>query len=306
MKKTLRIYFLNILERDLGVIASSVQVKNLFRTIETIPLTKDSTQSRVLVLNDNVYYLLTPADDKSIPSYPNCISGVFVKDRHFNYPYESSILCELSKLTLKTDSNTIAEMTYFLIDLDLSILLWVNNRYVAGFSRLDSYLNTISKLGIDDAPEIELMSILRRDAYFQLEQSDLVKKLVLKASTTTDKQILPEVGDILRRVETLVETPSGSVKNIEISISFNSDITAKQRKRIKSFIKKIVGGKNLDKAQAQVITDNRIDDIDFINDQLMVTEQVTLSGKYTDYNIIFDMLYSHLENKKAQIKDEYR
>jgi hypothetical protein len=307
MKKTLRIHFLNILEKDTDSIASSVLIKKLFKTIEAIPLRKDSNQSRVLTLADNVYYLLTSTDDKSVPTYPNCITGIFVKDRHFNYPYESNTLCELSKLTLKKDSNTIAEMTYFLIDLDLSILLWVSNRYVAGFSRFDSYINTICRFGTDETQEIELMSLLRKDAYDQLQKSDLIKKLVFKASTTIDKLITNEDGDILRKVDMLDDLPSDSVvKNIEVSISFIGETSEKQRKSIKAYILNMVSNKQLDKAHAKVVIDDKLDDIDFFNDQLMVTEQVSLSGKYTDYQIIFDMLHSHLESKKALISKEYR
>lgn len=307
MKKNLRVYFLNVLEKETSALLTKDLIQNLFNAICSIPLKKDTAHSRVSNLSDNVFYLLTSTDDKSIPSYPNCITGVFVKDRHFNYPYESSILCELSKLSLKKDSNTIAEMTYFLIDLDLSILLWVSNRYVAGFSRFDNYLNTVSKFGTEDTPEIELTSILRKDAYDQLEHSDLVKKVILKASTTIDKLITNDDGNILDKIDLLGEIPSGSVvKNIEVSISFKSEISDKQKKGIKSFIKNMVDSRQLDKAHAKILIDDRLDEIDFFNNQLMVTEQVSLSGKYTDYQIIFDMLYKHLESKRELIREEYR
>lgn len=153
---------------------------------------------------------------------------------------------------------------------------------------------------------------IRKDQQLGLEKtpeehSDLVKKVILKASTTIDKLITNDDGNILDKIDLLGEIPSGSVvKNIEVSISFKSEISDKQKKGIKSFIKNMVDSRQLDKAHAKILIDDRLDEIDFFNNQLMVTEQVSLSGKYTDYQIIFDMLYKHLESKRELIREEYR
>ena len=307
-KKTLRMFFLDIQEKGNSALVKKTDIQEIFETIYSTPLEKNKQPSRVVEMDDNVYYLITNRDDEKITSYDNCISGLFVKDRHFNYPYESDILCKLSRLSLQQESNTIAELTYFLVDLDLSLLLWVRNHNVAGFSRLCQYINIVSSFSNSEHTKIELVTLFKNDAHNKLKKSDSVKQLTFKTSSFVDEIISKKGGNIVSQVRLLELLHPESVNNIEIKISFKPKLIATERKDIKQVIARFLGDKRgeLDKAQAKVIINDKVDEIDFLNSELFVTEQVTLTGKYTDFKKVFDIMYKHLLDKRSFIIDKYR
>ncbi len=308
-KKVLRTYFLNVLHKDESNLLTKKEIESLFHTISLIPLGKNKNNSRVSEIQKGIYYMVLSSDDDNIPAFDNCITGLFVKDRHFNYPYESNGSCELSKLILKDEDNTIAEMTYFLIYPELSIALWVSNRYVAGYNRFAIYLNKLvqSQNDVTEA-EIDLHAILSNDALEILNNATQIRNILFKTSLPVDQMLDNEGGDILDKFNRLVElNSSSSVKSYEINMSIKPNLELTKTDKLKEMITNLFKKRSLfDKARARVVIDDSFEELDFIDDQLVIQEKLDLTGRYTDYKIIFEELYDQLQEKKQLIREEYR
>lgn len=308
-KKVLRTYFLNVISNDTNGLASKEEIESLFKVISSMPLKKNQDNSRVSETQSGTYYMVLSCDDRNIPAYKDCITGLFVKDRHFNYPYESNGSCELSKLILKDEDNTIAEMTYFLIYPQLSVALWVSNRYVAGYNRFKDYINgLINYQNEARETEIDLHAILNNDALENLKNAEEIRNIIFKTSLPVNQMFDDEDGNILSKMNRLIESdiPS-SVKGYEIRISIKPDLQRTTIDNLKDVIKDLFGKRiSFDKARARVVIDDSVEEIDFIDDQLVITEKLDLTGKYTDYKIIFDELHEQLNAKKQLILDKYR
>jgi hypothetical protein len=87
--------------------------------------------------------LMFQADFPEIPSPARSayIPGLFIKRRTFNYPYENNDTGNLFQISLSDEDNELAEVTFFVIDTSLRVLMFISNPYVGAISSLEAYFN---------------------------------------------------------------------------------------------------------------------------------------------------------------------
>jgi hypothetical protein len=301
------VYFLDVSKSDPEEPLSEAELDQLFSTINAIPLKKerdnDKDASRVVELDGNVYYLITNNDDKRIPTYKDCITGLFVKDRKFNYPYASDENCVLTEILLSNDKNSISEVTFFLIDKKLSTMLWVSNRYVSSFYKLSKYIKLLDKssCGFDT---IKLAPFERDNQNDRLDKAQTIKKYDLRLCSdiadlininqTSDAQ-LKDFHDVLN---------NRTVKYVDIKFTFNTK--SDQKGIISKLIKTLSKKEGVKKANVTIKSGDSQDVIDMLCDDFLVFTTIEYGGKYISYDSIFDKLKAELDSKRKEISQHYR
>lgn len=306
-KKTLKTFFLNMKDRGVSRSLKNTEIVDMFNVVSSFSLDKSQTpNSRVIELDNNVYYMILDSDDSNIPKYNNCITGLFVKDREYNYPYESDGNCSLSELVLSNKGDTIAEVTYFEIDTSISTMLWISNRYVAGFSKMYTYINILLDLASSKLPRLDLITYSRTDADNRFLQASRVKSYIFK-TTGKLEDLIPRTKSTLGRIREFENIDTEDVINyIEVKFSFVPDVNKKGIKAQKQIIRDVQKDFSLEKSEAVVIVDDQSQDINFLDDQFVLSEVIEINERYTNFKIIFSHLHSQLSEQRPKIIREYR
>lgn len=306
-KKTLKTYFLDFKVREINRTLTALEITNIFDYIRLLPLDKElAIGSRVLEIDQSVYYMVLSDDNDSIPTYENCISGIFVKDRAYNYPYESNNSCDLTELTLSRVDDKIAEITYFILDKDISTMLWISNRYVAGFSKLYLYINMLLNQTQSQLPRVEMSTFTRPDAEQRFDRAVGVKSYCLK-TTGLISHLIPYAQTTLDREREFQGLSLENIVNyIEIKLSFVTNTGELNRSAQKEIVKCLKRDYELVKSEAKVVIDDQSQDIDFIDDSFILTQEIEISERYTNYSTLFQVLYNQLLRQKENIRRQYR
>lgn len=307
-KKDIKILFLDCVERDGNRILGENHLVSAFDFLGQLSLDKQNTAgSRVLTLNQNRYYMILANDvPDMLPTYNGLINGLFVKDREYSYPYESDLHCKLSQLNLDDEECNIAEVTYFLVDPVLSVLLWVSNRYVAGFNRLAEYINTLLSVNPSNSiPELHFHMFPREGAEQLLDRAEIIKKFNI-CLTDSFIGIRPRNQTTSEAIEFTDNISNRDINRVELTFYFEKGLPGDHYNRIKETIKHLVSKADVTKAEAKVNIDDSSKDINFIRNDMIISENITLTGKYTDHRLIFDLLSQHHSNQRQHIQSRFR
>lgn len=301
--KSMRVFFLDVSKRDSNEPFKGAELTRLFDVINTIPLKKENDVTRVVEIDGNVFYLITSKDDKRIPNYTDCITGLFVKDRKFNYPYTSNENCELAEILLSNDKESISEVTFFLIDTKLSAMLWISNRYVSSFNKLTTYISLLDK-GTASIDSIHLAPFLRANQNDRLDRAKYIKSYTLRLCSD-----IADLINVNQSSDAQLKDFQNAIKNhmvnyVDVKFTFNHD--PDQKGIINRFIKVFSRKDGVDKAQVSVNKDDTQDVIDMLCDEFMVFTKIEYEDKYIPYESIFNKLKIELDMKKAEIIRRYR
>ena len=306
-KKVLKTFFLNMKEREANRTLSYDNIDNMFRELGKVTLDKKSSNlNRVLELDNSVFYMILGSDDPSIPSFKGCITGLFVKDREYNYPYESNDKCKLTELMLSKKDDKIAEVTYFLIDPNISTMLWISNRYVSGFSKMYQYINTLLDQANSKLPRLDLLTYSRSDAEDRFMHASRVKTFTFK-TTGNISELIPRTKSTLERTKEFDQIDSNRVINyVEVKFSFVPGLGDKSTQAQKQIIRDVQEQFNLQKSEASVVVDDQSQDIDFLDDKLVLSQVIEINERYTNFVEIFKHLHDQLVENKQSIIRNYR
>jgi hypothetical protein len=322
-KKVFKVLFFRIFkcdtkEENLAQLTSR-ELTEILTAIQELPLDIGQIPSRYSGngTNDDDFAVIFPNDNKKIPKLPGFWSGVFIRRRNSNYPFEEDGEGNLMELKLSDDSNEIAEMACFLIDVEKGILLWQSNRSVSGFNRFADYLTDTFRKAKDRA-QAKVKSADKKDFYSPLIIGD--KKAKIDFQYVINKEAISEFENDMEKIKSVSFKISGDMQELESLVSEKKSVrddllnlikTANQSgaasleysiKAVKSteLKKSFISGifqllkDKLPSAGRHFQITGQIDDesrtLDLINDKLYYQTEIEISGRYLPAKKIFAKL----------------
>ncbi len=332
-QKKVKIYFLDLSRKGEDKALAQQEIKDIFGHLENKILKKSTKEnhvenSRVKKNDDNYFYLITNNDDSSlIAKHNKYILGIFAKDRHFNYPYKSNETCQLVRLPFindDDDKNAITETTFFLVNPKLSVILWLSNRNVSSYTKLEEYLNFM----IADCENINfdvcINPLIRTSSFTRLLESNALKAIEFTYTgqitgingilATLDKDIdvveTSENKEIpIRKIQTKITLDQSCKGIMEKGVSFINAIKRLREKdcdlKLKATVK---NSEDVTKLPQQ--TNKKVNDqtkvIDLIEDKYVVTSTLRLEGKYNDVQRVHNLLINNMDRTNEEIKKDFR
>lgn len=144
-KKSLTAHFFTI-EKMIGAELNTITKSELelaLNAISNLNLDRNNNPSRYYNDGQDERCLMFRSDMAEIPkpSKDTYIPGLFIKRRTSNYPYENNDTGKLFQIQLSDEGNELAEVTFFIIDTSLRVLMFVSNPYVGSISSFGGYIN---------------------------------------------------------------------------------------------------------------------------------------------------------------------
>jgi hypothetical protein len=220
-KKAFTVYFFSI-EKMIGVEQKLISKKELavmVASIQRLSMDRHSTSSRYYDNGKDERYVVFQSDRNDIPEPNNksYVPGLFIKRRTSNYPYENDDSGNLFPIKLSDDENKLAEVTFFVIDTSLRVLLFVSNKYVGSSSAFEEYIN--KKLSGDN----------RQDKHV-LQNTDKRIALPFIINENPEKEF-----DLMVDVSTMELRVAGSLPLLESLLVNDNNSSAQSMKTLAQF-----------------------------------------------------------------------
>lgn len=323
-KKTFTAYFHSI-EKSVGaeqVMVTKDELISAIDSIRSLVLDKSISLSRFYDNGKDERCIIFRSDHEYIPATKNkdYLPGLFIKRRSSNYPYENNDKGDLLKIKLADDNNELAEITYFIIDMSLCVLLLVNNKYVGSSTAFEEYLNNRINENAKTSPEKQ---IFEKDM-----ETRIVLPFIINEDPEKEFNSMVNISSFELRIAGSLEfleyfidnKRNGSAKTIKnliqfakhsrsksITLMFSSGHQQKEKldkyeinslyKNLKEFF-----AKSTDENRFMVkgIIDEETRCIDLLNDRCFHKCSFDYDGRYPPLNSVFNELY-RLMNKYHDI-----
>lgn len=346
-KKDLSIYFLHLIKEKgtsdtKGYQSSLLKEEELIQIINDIKtLTLNSSEAVNRYSDEDDPKCIIFADDDIIKNNPhffipkmkNLITGAFFKKRNTDFPYQSDDET-IQKLDLP-EGSAIIETTYFIIDPNHQILVWLGNKATSGYNGFAKYLtqkyvklckhekrlkpidatnnkkekekNDFSPLEIENKPaHIGASLILNPDALKEFEERmNSISEFEIKISGTMVEmdRLYGKDKKIEEALKQAISIGDGlGSKSIYIKVSQD-----KEKSLNKSKIKKIVESLKNIKEKEKVIVRGIIDDetryIDLIEEHFSYKTTIEIEDRYIDQRKIFDAMKKGYDSYLTKIID---
>jgi hypothetical protein len=144
-KKTLTAHFFSIekmVGADLTMLSRS-EIELALNSISKFKVDRKEEHSRYFFNGEDERCVMFRADMDEIPKPKrgSYVPGLFIKRRTSNYPYENNDTGKLFQIRLSNENNELAEVTFFIIDTSLRVLMFISNPYVGSISSFEYYIN---------------------------------------------------------------------------------------------------------------------------------------------------------------------
>jgi hypothetical protein len=312
--KTLTVYFYSI-DKLVGAEQTKIskkELKSAMDSIQALVLDKNANHTRFYDDGKDERCIIFQSDRNDIPKQKNkdYLPGLFIKRRSNNYPYENDDKGNLLEIKLSNNENELAEVTYFIIDMSLRVLLLVNNRYVGSSTSFEGYL----KNRIDESV---------KTAHYQVFDEDMETRIVLSfiinedpehefMSMTDISSLELRIAGSLKLLESFLDNDKNSsaqaMKNLvqfaehSRSKTINLLLSAGQQrkekldkkeianlyKKLKKFFKE---SESKNKFALKGIIDEETRYIDLLNDRYFHKCSFDYAGRYLPLNDVFAELY---------------
>lgn len=270
----------------------------------------DGADERCLMFHSDEGEIPKPKKDTYIP-------GLFIKRRTSNYPYENNDIGKLFQIQLSSEGNELAEVTFFIIDTSLRVLLFVSNPYVGSVSSFGAYLNNRLK-EYDKA--IESLPFFIDDGFVRFEFPPIINEtpeddfnLMNDISTfemhiagsinlleTTFSQNKGDSGEALKNMAFLAKKARS--RTIKFVLSSGRTKEKMDKAEIKGIFKKMAPFFRKSKQDNKFIVKGKIDDevrfLDLLNAEYFYKTSFGYEGRYVPLDGVFKRLYP--------IMDKYR
>ena len=324
--KTLTAYFFSI-EKMQGVETTPISKYELelaTKSISELKLDRNKSISRFY--NDGIdeRYLILKSDRNDIPT-PSRISyipGLFIKRRTTNYPYENDDIGNLFQLSLSSEGNELAEVTFFIIDTSLRVLMYVSNLYVGSTSSFGAYFNNrlkeyhekVSPLPIfsdenfvridfpfiaNESPENDFNSMIDIST-LEIDIAGSLKLLEnnLKSGNDDSKTMFRDLAKLAQKTRSntiKLVLSSGHIKN-----KLDKAVISTIYKKLKSFFKQA-------RQNNKFIVKGKIDDevrfLDLLNAHYFHKTSFDYDGRYVPLDDVFKRLYPIMDRYQHIFKE---
>jgi hypothetical protein len=316
--KTFTVYFYSI-EKLVGEEQTMIAKKELredINFIQALSLDKNVSPGRFYNNGKDDRCIIFQSDRNDIPKPKNkdYLPGLFIKRRSSGYPYENDDKGNLLEIKLTDDKNELAEVTYFVIDMSLRVLLLVNNRYVGSSSSFEEYLNNricesakkpqqkfpdndmetriILSFIINENPEREFNSMMNISS-LELRIAGSLKFLESfldndKSSSAQTMQQLAKFAENSRSKSIKLLFSSGHQQKEKLDKKEISNLY----KKLKKFFNQSEGK---DKFMVKGVIDEEIRYIDLLNDRYFHQCSFDYDGPYLPLGNVFRELYNMMD-----------
>lgn len=320
-KKDITVYFY-LIKKVVGIQEADVttpELQHLIDCIKKLPIELESNPTRFLNISNSEKCVIFNSDEtKTVPKIKSiakgCVYGVYFKRRDKNYPYENDGTSNLFEIKLSSEENELAEVTYFIMDVENKILSFITNRFVGSINDFTEYLNSMYKKACESfsMPEQDIRLsfplILNENAEGDFDKMTNLTQLSLS------------VGGNIKAMEEFVSPGNkSSDKTIAELIRFTKESNAMTLKLIfgvgrtkeninKKSIKELYNTlksffKNNSKQNSFMVTGS-IDEesrvLDLLKDEYFHKTTFSYSTRYMPLDMVFKNLYE-IHNKYIEI-----
>jgi hypothetical protein len=320
-KKTLTAHFFSI-EKMVGAELTMLSKNELELALDSISefkVDRKKELSRYFFNGIDERCVMFRSDMEEIPrpKRETYVPGLFIKRRTSNYPYENNDTGKLFQIQLSNEDNELAEVTFFIIDTSLRVLLFVSNPYVGSISSFENYINnrlkeyhsSISPLPffndesfvkfefpviINETPENDFDSMVNISVF------EMYVAGSLKFLESTLKSKKDDSQTALLKLVQLSEKTRSKTMRFMLSSSYGSEKLDKAT--IKQIYKRMKPFFNNSEKENKFIVKGKIDDevrfLDLLNADYFHKTLFSYDGKYVPIDEVFQKLYP--------IMDRYR
>jgi len=272
----------------------------------------DGTDERCLMFQSDREDIPKPSRDTYVP-------GLFIKRRTSNYPYENNDTGELFQIQLSSEENELAEVTFFIIDTSLRVLMFISNQYVGSVSSFESYIN--NRLKEYDA-NIKPLPFFIDESFVKFDFAPIKNE-----TPEEDFNLMANIGILemniagsLRLMESILETKKDD--DLQTTLSSLAQFSQKARAQtVKLVLSSSHGAEKLDKQiiknifnkmryffqksekNDKFMVKGRINDevryLDLLNPNYFHKTSFAYDGKYIPINGVFKRLYPIMDTYRS-------
>jgi hypothetical protein len=320
-QKTMTIYFFTI-EKIIGTNSTFLQKSELEQILKSIseleldrtkPIGRfynDGTDERCMIFRNDRDEIPDPNDESYFP-------GLFIKRRTSNYPYENDDKGGLFQISLSNNNNELAEVTFFIIDISLRVLLLVSNLYVGSITSFDSYINNRLKkyhLEIQKLSFFENKSFIKIDFPFIVNESPENDFNSMLNITTLELNIAGSLNLLENSLKSATDDSRTAIrhlarfaqtarsKSMKLVLSSHNLTDKLDKNEIAEIFKKLKNFFKISQNENRFIVKGKIDDelrfLDLLNANYFHKTSFAYDGRYVPLREVFKRLYP--------IMDRYR
>jgi hypothetical protein len=313
-KKTLSAHFFSIekmVGADLTVLPRS-ELELALEAILNLKLDRRRTLGRFYFDGMDERCLMLRSDMNEIPKPPKDIyvPGLFIKRRTSNYPYENDDTGKLFQIRLSDKNNELAEVTFFVIDTSLKVLMFISNPYVGSISSFEAYINNRLK---EYHKEIKRLPFLEDKSFVRIEFPVIINEspekdfnLMNDISTLEiyvagslnflESTIRSSKDDSEAALENVVRmAKKARSKTIKLVLSSSHMKEKMDKAEIKKIFKKMWAFFRQSKENNKFVVKGRIDDevrfLDLLNADYFHKTSFDYEGRYVPLSGVFKKLY---------------
>lgn len=321
-KKTLSAHFFSIekmVGADLTILPRS-ELELALESISNLKLDRKESLGRFYFDGADERCLMFRSDMDEIPKPPKDIyvPGLFIKRRTSNYPYENNDTGKLFRIRLSDKDNELAEVTFFVIDTSLKVLMFISNPYVGSISSFEAYINNRLKeyhSSVSPLPFFSDESFVRFEFPVIINESP-EKDFNLMADISTLEIYVAGSLNFLESTfrsskddsETALENlahlaKKARSKTIKLVLSSAHMREKMDKAEIKKIFKKMGSFFRQSKENNKFVVKGRIDDevrfLDLLNADYFHKTSFDYEGRYVPLNGVFKLLYPIMDRYRS-------
>jgi hypothetical protein len=221
--KTLTVYFYSI-DKLVGAEQTKIskkELKSAIDSVQALALDKNANPTRFYDNGKDERCIIFQSDRDDIPKTKSkdYLPGLFIKRRSSNYPYENDDKGNLLEIKLSNNKNELAEVTYFIIDMSLRVLLLVNNKYVGSSTAFEDYL----KNRIDESVKTTHHQVFDKDM-----ETRIVLSFIINEDPEHEFMSMTDISSLELRI-------AGSLKLLESYLDNDKNSSAQAMKNLVQF-----------------------------------------------------------------------
>lgn len=321
-KKTLAAHFFSIekiIGADLTMLSRS-ELRLALDSISEFKVDRKEKFSRYFFDGLDERCVMFHADMEEIPKprRTSYVPGLFIKRRTSNYPYENNDTGKLFQIRLSNENNELAEVTFFIIDISLRVLMFISNPYVGSISSFGNYINNrlkeyhsnISPLPffsdesfvrfefpviVNETPENDFNSMANISTF----EMHIAGSLRLMESTFKSKK-----DDLQTELYNLVKfSQKARSKTIKLMLSSARMREKLDKAMINNIFKRMKPFFHNSEKNNRFIVQGRIDDevrfLDLLNPDYFHKTSFVYEGKYIPIGGVFQKLYPIMDTYRS-------
>jgi len=319
--KTLTAHFFSI-EKMIGTeltLLSKSEVELAIDAISKFKVDRKKKLSRYYFNGMDERCVMFRSDMEEIPrpTRKTYVPGLFIKRRTSNYPYENNDTGKLFQIRLSNEDNELAEVTFFIIDMSLRVLLFVSNPYVGSSSSLEQYFNNRLKeyhSSVNPLPFFSDESFVRlefpviinetpENDFDSMENISVFEMYVAGSLRFMESALDSKKDDLQTELKNLARlSEKARSKTMKFILSSSHDSEKLDKAAINQIYKRMRPFFNGSERDNKFIVKGRIDDevrfLDLLNADYFHKTAFSYDGKYIPIDGVFQKLYP--------IMDRYR